>query len=390
MLYLDDLDVSKKVVLVRADLNVPLENGVIKDATRVTRSLPTLRHIIDNGGVCTVMSHLGRPKEHSPEFSLAPVASLLSELLGKPVKIIKQFGAEDSFSPDFVYLYENTRFYPGEDTNSPELAKLMGESCDIYVMDAFASSHREHASTFGVIDYAPISCSGFLFKEEIAAISELFHAPLRPVVAIIGGAKISSKIGLIDSLIDIVDVLVVVGGMANTFLKARGFEVGDSLCEDDQLEVARKIEVTAADKGVVTYLPQDFIIANKAQSITADYKALTEIEFGDIIYDVGKQTITALEAIISKANTILWNGPLGMFENKLYANGSLELAQIITRSDAKTIVGGGDTIRVLEEAGLIDKVSYASTGGGAFLDYLGNRKLPALEKLTRKDNVSSH
>lgn len=385
MLSLNDVSFSGKVALIRSDLNVPIENGVIKDSTRIVRSLPSLKHVIDKGGVCTIMSHLGRPKSYDKEFSLAPVAAELESLLGMPVILLDSFDAKRNLTSDNVYLYENTRFFSGETNNDIALAKDMGSCCDIYIMDAFASSHRKHASTYGVMDFAPISCAGVLFSDEIKNISQVFNSPIRPMVAVIGGAKISSKIGLLDSLLDVVDILVIVGGMANTFLKSSGCNIGKSLCEDDQLEVARKLKEKATENGVVIYLPQDFIIANDSKKIQSFNKNIKDVESEDVIFDVGDATLKSLEAIVSKSGLILWNGPLGMFENKLYAKGSVEFARLVTSSSAVTIVGGGDTLRVINETNLLSKVSYASTGGGAFLDFLGNRTLPSLEKLTQEE-----
>ncbi|MBT4884527.1 MAG: phosphoglycerate kinase [Legionellales bacterium] len=384
MLNIKDIAWQGKVALVRADLNVPIEKGVIKDTTRIKRSLATLEYILSQGGVCTIMSHLGRPAGYDEQCSLQPIANMLATFIGKKVLLLKDFDSDKKLNPDHVYLYENTRFFAGEAENNDNLSKKMASCCDVYVMDAFASSHRKHSSTYGIMSFAKECCAGFLLESEVAAISGLFLAPKRPVLAVIGGAKITGKIDLLDSLLEFIDILVVVGGMANTFLKAKSYNIGKSLCEDDKVGLAKNIIDRAASKGVVLYLPHDFIIASPESDIEAVQKEKNEIADGDIIYDIGSGTCAALENILNNSSTVIWNGPLGMFENKLYAQGSLFFAKVLAASQAYSVVGGGDTLRVITEAGVMDSISYASTGGGAFLDLLANRSLPALDLLNKK------
>ncbi|MBT4804467.1 MAG: phosphoglycerate kinase [Legionellales bacterium] len=384
MLKIKDILWQGKVALVRADLNVPIEKGVIKDATRIKRSLATFEYIIGQGGICTIMSHLGRPEGYNKDYSLKPIAKMLEDFLDKKVLLLNDFDSDIELSNDYIYLYENTRFFSGETTNSEVLSKKMSSCCDVYVMDAFASSHRMHASTYGVMNFSKEACVGFLLDSEVAAIKDLFLAPKRPVLAVVGGAKITGKIDLLDSLLDFVDVLAVVGGMANTFLKAKSYNIGKSLCENDKVSLAKKLSDRAASKGVVLYLPHDFIVANPDNNIDSIEKNKNEIIDGDIIYDVGSGTCLALEEIIKNSSTVIWNGPLGMFENRLYSKGSLFFAKTLAGSDAYSIIGGGDTLRVVAEAGVVDYISYTSTGGGAFLDLLANRSLPALDLLKTK------
>jgi phosphoglycerate kinase len=378
---IDAVDWHGKVALIRADFNVPLADNQVQDATRIERALPTIEAILQRGGIVSIMTHLGRPKGVDAAFSVRPVADRLSALLQKPVEVLADFDAAHPKTSDTVYLYENTRFFPGETRNDPALAQQMAACCDVWVMDAFATAHRAHASTMGVLSYAKEACAGYLFAEELTAISRLFDAPEKPIVAVVGGAKISGKIDLLASLLEWCDVIAIVGAMANTFHYAKGQSVGQSLYEPEQAALARSIMQRAMEKGVVIFLPQDHVVASEAMEAPV-CKAISQVQETDRIYDVGPQTLQALDTLVTHAKTVIWNGPLGWFENPLYSHGSYGFAKIVAANNVYSVVGGGDTIRVLTESTGLDSVSYVSTGGGAFLALLAHRTLPIVEALS--------
>ena len=378
---IDTIDWRDKVALIRADFNVPLADSQVQDTTRIERALPTIEAILQQGGTVSIMTHLGRPKGVDAAYSVQPVAESLSALLHMPVEVLSDFDPEHTKVPNTIYLYENTRFFPGETRNDPVLAQRMAACCDVWVMDAFATAHRAHASTMGVLSYAKEACAGILFTEELTAINRLFDAPERPILAVVGGAKVSGKIDLLTSLLEWCDVIAVVGAMANTFLYAKGQEVGRSLYEPEQVELARSIMQQAMEKGVVIYLPQDYIVATEAGE-KAIQKGIAEIDSTDCIYDVGPQTLMALNTLAVHSKTLIWNGPLGWFENPLYSHGSYAFAKTVAASSSYSVVGGGDTIRVLTESTGLSGVSYISTGGGAFLALLAHRTLPIIEALS--------
>ena len=379
---IDTIDWSGKVALIRADFNVPLDDGAVQDSTRIERALPTIEAILQRGGTVSIMTHIGRPKGVDAAYSVQPVAEVLSALLHSPVVVLSDFDPAYRHESQTIYLYENTRFFPGETRNDPALAQRMAACCDVFVMDAFATAHREHASTMGVLSAAKETCAGYLLAEECQAITPLFDAPQKPVLAVVGGAKIGSKIDLLVSLLEWCDVIAVVGAMANTFFYAAGQEVGQSLYEPEQVALARSIMQKAMEKGVVIYLPQDYIVASAAGEKSV-HKVAADVEPGDSIYDIGPETLAALNTLVSHAHTLIWNGPLGWFENPLYAEGSYAFAKMVASSNCYSVVGGGDTIRVLTESKAVEGISYISTGGGAFLALLAHRTLPIVEALSR-------
>ena len=379
-MLVSDLELTGKKVLVRSDLNVPIADGVILDSSRIIAALETFKYVIASGGILTIMSHLGRPSGigFEKEYSLRPIADVLEQYLNKPVKLLHDFSGDNS-DPSNIYLIENTRFFAGEVTACAKLSQQIAAICDVFVMDAFATSHRKHASTYAVIPYVKESCSGFLFNAEIAAIGKLFNGPKKPMVAVIGGAKISGKISVLESLLDMVDILVVAGAMANTFLQAAGHEVGRSFYEKEEIPTANNIMAKALEKGVVLYLPCDVITASNAEQQVAVTKVLAEVASEDIIYDVGPKTIAALRQIVTDANTVIWNGPLGMVEHEIYAKGSLEFARCLANSNTYSVIGGGDTLYAAQQ--FKDDFSYVSTGGGAFLELLANKSLAVVNLL---------
>ncbi|HLE15265.1 MAG TPA: phosphoglycerate kinase [Anaerolineales bacterium] len=380
-----DIDVDGKRVLVRVDFNVPIKNGVVGDDTRIRAALPTLQYLLDHGAALILCSHLGRPKGGpAPEFSLNPVAEHLSGLLGRPVKFVGEFvgpqaeKAASLLKPGEVLLLENTRFDPGETKNDPELSRRLASMADIYVNDAFGSAHRAHASTEGVAHYL-FGVAGFLMEQEIRYLGEAIANPARPFIAILGGAKISDKIGVIRNLLDKADQVLIGGGMANTFFKAEGYPVGDSLVEDGSLDTAR--ELLAKGKNRLR-LPVDVVIADRFEN-DAEKKV---IEMGPIpdgwrIMDIGPHSIEAYSKIIGDAGTVVWNGPMGVFELPNFAQGTFGLAKAVADSNATSIIGGGDSIAAIKQAGLSDRISHISTGGGASLEMLEGIVLPGLAAL---------
>ncbi len=390
MKYLNQIDVSGKKVLLRVDFNVPMDkSGKVTDDTRVRASLATINYIREKGARVIVTSHLGRPKgKRAAEFSLKPVAPILSGLLKKDVPFVddcvgeKALQAVADMKAGDVILLENLRFHPGEDKNDDAFAQELAKLCDVYINDAFAVSHRAAASNTAITKFVPVCAAGFLLKNEIEYFNKAMGNPARPLVAIIGGAKVSDKIKVLENVIDKVDCLIVGGGMAFTFLKAQGFNVGKSLCETEMLDLARKIMDKAKAKNVQFLLPVDTVIA-QAPSADAERNivAVKDIPDGWMGLDIGPATIAAFSDAVKTAKTVVWNGPLGMFELVPFSSGTFKLVDAVVASGALTIVGGGDTDTAIHKTGKSDQISYISTGGGAFLELLEGKTLPAVAAL---------
>jgi phosphoglycerate kinase len=385
---ISDVEVAGKKVLVRVDFNVPIKEGKVGDDTRVRAALPTIQYLLDHGAAVILCSHLGRPKG-GPEakFSLRPVAAHLSGLMGKPVAFAEDCvgplaeAAAAALEPGDVLLLENTRFHPEEEKNDLELARKLAALADIYVNDAFGSAHRAHSSTEGVARYLP-AVAGFLMEKEIRYLGQAIANPTRPFVAILGGAKISDKIGVIRNLLTKADVVLIGGGMANTFFKAQGYPVADSLVEDDALETARQLLVEGGSR---LRLPVDVVIAKVAEP-EAERKVMGmgAVAEGWRILDVGPQTVAAFSKVVAEAGTVVWNGPMGMFEVTPFATGTIGLAKAMADSSATTIIGGGDSVAAVQQAGLAEKITHISTGGGASLEMLEGLILPGLAALLDK------
>ena len=387
-----DIDLKDKKVLVRCDFNVPMdENKKITDNTRIVAAIPTIKYLLENNCAIILCSHLGRPKgEFKPEYSLAPVAEELSKLLGKEVIMAKDVIGEDAkqkaanLKQGQIMLLENVRFHKEETDNSPEFAKELASMAQIYVNDAFGTAHRAHSSTAGVAAYLP-AVSGFLIEKELKFLGNAINNPQRPFVAILGGAKVSDNIGVIDSLLDKVDTLMIGGGMAYTFFKAQGYEVGNSICELDKLDLAKQAMEKAKEKGVKLMLPVDTKIGKEFKPDTESKTvAWTEIPEGWEGFDIGEKTIKMFVDELQTAKTVVWNGPLGLFEFDQFAIGTNEIAKALSKIDATTIIGGGDSAAAVEKAGLADKMTHISTGGGASLEFLEGKKLPGIECLLDK------
>ncbi|MCC6673563.1 MAG: phosphoglycerate kinase [Thermomicrobiales bacterium] len=383
---LDGVDVAGKRVIVRVDFNVPIENGQIQDDTRIRAALPTLRRLLDGGAALVLISHLGRPKgKVRPEFTLRPVAQRLSELLDRPVAIAGDVIGDDArvkvtaAKPGDVILLENVRFEPGEEKNDDELARALAAFGDLYVNDAFGAAHRAHASTAGIAGYLP-AFAGDLMTSEVEALGALTGSPERPFVAILGGAKVSDKIGVIENLLSLVDAILLGGGMANTFLLAEGKAVGDSLVESDFVELASTIIRKAREQDVDLVLPVDVVAAQglDGQVVTVDADTIPD---GWAAYDIGPRTVDRFGEVIGNARTIFWNGPMGVFERSAFANGTLAVAKAVAESGAFTVIGGGDSVSAIEQSGLADKISHISTGGGASLEFIEGRTLPGIAVL---------
>jgi phosphoglycerate kinase len=390
MKYLDQIDVSGKKVLVRVDFNVPMDkSGNVTDNTRVKASLATINFLREKGSKVIVTSHLGRPKgKRVEEFSLKPVAPILAGMLNIDVPFIddcigeKAEKAVAAMKAGDVILLENLRFHPGEDKNDEAFAQELAKLCDVYVNDAFAVSHRAAASNTAITRFVPVSAAGFLLKNEIEYFNKAMGNPTRPLIAIIGGAKVSDKIKVLENVIDKVDRLIVGGGMAFTFLKAQGFNVGTSLCETEMLDLARKIMDKAKAKNVQFLLPVDTVIAQEPSAdAERNIVAIKDIPDGWMGLDIGPASITAFSDAVKTAKTIVWNGPLGMFELVPFSSGTFKMVDAVVASGALTIVGGGDTDTAIHKTGLSDKISYISTGGGAFLELLEGKTLPAVAAL---------
>ncbi len=388
---IEKVELKGKRVFIRADFNVPLdENGNITDDTRIRSTLPTINYALDAGAKVILASHLGRPKGNpSPKFSLAPVALRLNRLLSKEVKFAKDCIGPDvehlvqGMRPGDVLLLENLRFHGEEEKNDEGFSKALAAFTDVYVNDAFGTAHRAHASTYGITKHVKVSVAGFLMKKEIEYLQKTVANPVRPFVAILGGAKVSGKIGVIENLQNKVDKIIVGGAMAFTFIKARGQEVGNSLVEQDMLETAQRIRKGVRDKGVKFYLPVDFVVAENVND-GAETKIVTsqEIPKGWVGLDIGPATTRLFSEAIQDAKTIIWNGPMGMFEKDAYSRGTFAIARSVADAYATTIVGGGDTDVAVHKAGVSDSITFISTGGGASLELLEGKELPGLAALT--------
>jgi phosphoglycerate kinase len=385
---IEDVDVSGKKVLVRVDFNVPVKEGQVGDDTRIRAALPTIRYLLDHGAAVILMSHLGRPKgEPNPKYTLRPVAEHLGKQLGKEVKFssaavgreAEQAAAE--LQPGEVLLLENTRYYAGEEKNDAELSRQLAALGDIFVNDAFGTAHRAHSSTEGVAKHLP-AVAGYLMEKEIRYLGEAVANPERPFVAILGGAKISDKIGVIRNLLQKADTILIGGGMANTFFKAQGYPVADSLVQDEALDLARQL---LDEGGTKLRLPVDVVIADKFEAV-AESKVIPmgPVPDGWRILDIGPQTVENYQKVIADAKTVVWNGPMGVFEFPAFAKGTFAVAQAVADSDTVSIVGGGESVAAVQESGMADKITHISTGGGASLEMLEGLELPGLAALQDK------
>ncbi len=387
IIKMTEIELKDKRVLIREDLNVPIKNGKVTSSARIKAALFTIETAYKAGAKVMLMSHLGRPEEgkYDELFSLKPVANKLSELLHKKVIFIDDWNNVPELESGEVALFENVRFQKGEKKCDAELSKKMADFCDIFVMDAFGSAHRTHASTYGVAEYATIACAGPLLDTELEALSHALEKPNRPLVSIVGGSKVSTKLGVLQSVINLSDYLIPGGGIANTFLAAMGKPIGKSLYEKDLLNDAKKLLENAVKKNTKIPLPLDVIVANEiSETATAQIKDVDEVTENDMILDVGPKTQQEIVEIIAAAGTIIWNGPLGVFEFDQFASGTKILAKAIANSKAFSIAGGGDTLAAIEKFINTNDISYISTGGGAFLDYLESHKLPAVSILQQR------
>jgi len=381
---MNDLDLKGRRVLIREDLNVPVKNGVVTSDARIRASLPTIEAAQAAGARVMLMSHLGRPEEgvYAEEFSLAPVAARIAELLGRKVRFERDWLDGVACEPGEIVLLENVRFNKGEKKNNAELAKRMAALCDVYVMDAFATAHRAEASTHGVAKYAPVACAGPLLTGELDALEQALGNPRRPLIAIVGGSKVSTKLTVLESLLAKVDKLIVGGGIANTFLAAAGQPIGKSLHEPEMIDIARGLLTSSRASGAEIPLPSDVVVATEfAASAEADVKQASKVGQDEMILDIGPDTAERFAEALDGAGTIVWNGPVGVFEFDQFGEGTRVIAQAVARSPAFSIAGGGDTIAAIEKYGVGQDISYISTAGGAFLEFLEGKKLPAVEVL---------
>jgi len=381
-----DVDLSGKRVLIREDLNVPVADGKVTSDVRIRAALPTIRAALDAGAAIMLMSHLGRPTEGEPDdkFSLGPVAEHLSGLLGRDVPLVKDWLDGVEVTPGDVVLLENVRFHAGEKGCDPVLAKKMAALCDVFVMDAFGTAHRAQASTYGVAEHAAVACAGPLLAAELTALAKALDNPTRPFVAIVGGSKVSTKLTVLDALADIVDCLIVGGGIANTFIAADGHDVGKSLYEADMLDTARELAANCSDRAEIP-VPTDVVVADEfSADARATTKGIADVKANELILDIGPDTAKRFAEILAAAGTIIWNGPVGVFEFDSFGAGTKALAKAIASSDAFSVAGGGDTLAAIDKYGVADQISYISTGGGAFLEFVEGKKLPAVEILEKR------
>ncbi|CAO3308204.1 phosphoglycerate kinase [Pseudomonas asiatica] len=379
MLKMIDLDLTGRRVLIREDLNVPVKDGKVSSDARIRAALPTLKLALEAGAAVIVMSHLGRPKagQWDPAFSLAPVAACLGEKLGREVKLVRDWSQGLAVAPGEVVLLENVRFHEGEEDNDVDLARRLAALCDIFVMDAFGTAHRAQASTHGVARFAPLACAGPLLTAELEALATALANPARPMTAIVGGSKVSTKLAVLETLSDKVDQLIVGGGIANTFIAAAGYSVGKSLYEKDLIPAAK-----ALMEKVNIPLPSDVVVAKVFnESAEAVVKAVDAVADDEMILDIGPDSAAQLAMLLKDAKTIIWNGPVGVFEFEQFGAGTESLSLAIADSEGFSIAGGGDTLAAVDKYGIADRVSYISTGGGAFLEYVEGKILPAVEML---------
>ncbi len=387
IIKMTDLDLSGKRVLIREDLNVPVKDGKVSSDTRIRASLPTIEHARQAGAKVMLMTHLGRPKEgqYDQAFSLAPVAEHLSGLLGAPVRLINDWLHGIEVADGEVVLCENVRFNEGEKADDDNLARKMAGLCDVYVMDAFGTAHRAQASTHGVAKYAPVASAGPLLAAELEALAKALDNPRRPMAAIVGGSKVSTKLTVLDALSKVVDQLIPGGGIANTFIAAAGYPVGKSLCEHDLIPEARRLMDAASANGDEIPVPTDVVVGNEfSESAPATVKRVDQVADDDMIFDIGPQTAERYGELMQSAGTIVWNGPVGVFEFDQFGAGTKILGEAIANSNAFSIAGGGDTLAAVDKYGLTDRISYISTGGGAFLEFLEGKKLPAVAMLEQR------
>lgn len=386
ILRMVDLDLAGKRVLIREDLNVPVKNGKVTSDARIQASLPTIQHALNAGAAVMLMSHIGRPTEgeYNPEYSLQPVAEHLATLLNKPVRLEKDWLDGIEIHAGEIVLCENVRFNVGEGENNDELGKKMAALCDIFVMDAFGTAHRAQASTHAIAKFASISCAGPLLASELDALGRALETPEKPVIAIVGGSKVSTKLTVLESLSKKVDQLIVGGGIANTFIVAAGFSVGKSLVELDLIDEAKRLIAQAKAAGSDIPVPTDVVCAKEfSETAIATIKNVADIAEDDMILDIGPETAAHYANILKSAKTIVWNGPVGVFEIEQFAHGTQTLAYAIAGSDAFSIAGGGDTLAAIDKYGINDQISYTSTGGGAFLEFLEGKELPAVAILQK-------
>jgi phosphoglycerate kinase len=389
LIKMSDLNLSGKRVLIREDFNVPIKDGLITSDQRLRAGLPTLTKALEANAAVLVMSHLGRPQEgvYESRYSLKPVADYLQQHLNYPVRFVTNYLDGLSLNPGELVVCENVRFNHGEKANDDTLARKLAALCDVFVMDAFGTAHRAQASTCGVGKYAPIAAAGPLLVRELEALHQILKSPEKPIVAIVGGGKVSSKLSLLKQLVMRVNVLILGGGIANTFLKAQGHEVGVSLCENNLLDEARSILALATEAECKIPLPSDVVVSKSfSDSCPAFNKSLTQVAKDDMILDIGPETVARYVAVLDAAKTIIWNGPVGVFEFPQFAYGTRALAIAIANCDAVSVAGGGDTLAAIDQYDLTDQITYISTGGGAFLEYLEGRTLPAVAMLEMRAN----
>ena len=380
-------ELAGKRVLIREDLNVPIQDGVVTSDARIRAALPTIRLALEKRARVMIMSHLGRPKEgeFSEEASLAPVAKRLGELLGVPVPLKRDWLDGVEVDEGHAVLLENVRFNKGEKKDSDDLAKKMAALCDVYVMDAFGTAHRAEASTHGVAKFAPIACAGPLLVNELVALETALEKPARPMIAIVAGSKVSTKLTVLEALLARVDGLIVGGGIANTFLAAQGRKVGKSLYEPDMLDICNRLIAQAGRRGIEIPMPTDVVVAKEfSATAEADVKPVDAVAADEMILDIGPDTAERLAKILAAAGTIIWNGPVGVFEFEQFGEGTRALANAIARSKAFSLAGGGDTLAAIEKYHVEESISYISTGGGAFLEFVEGKKLPAVEILEQR------
>ena len=386
VLNMSEVDLAGKRVLIREDLNVPIADGEVSSEVRIRAAIPSIRAAVEAGAAVMLMSHLGRPTEGQPEakFSLALVAARLSELLGQSVELCTDWINGVEVATSQVVLLENVRFLAGEKACDDELSKRMASLCDVFVMDAFGTAHRAHASTYGVAKYASVACAGPLLSRELTALAKALDNPARPMVAIVGGSKVSTKLTVLGALENIVDQLIVGGGIANTFIAAAGNSVGKSLYEPDMLDIAVGLSNNTADRADIS-MPTDVVVAKEfSASAAATVRSISDVADDDLILDIGPETAANFATILQTAGTIIWNGPVGVFEIDQFGAGTEVIARAIANSAAFSVAGGGDTLAAIDKYGIANDVSYISTGGGAFLEFVEGKKLPAVEMLENR------
>ena len=389
MLRMEDVELSGRRVLIREDLNVPIRDGVVTSDARIRAALPTIKAALDAGAAVLVMSHLGRPVEGEPsaEHSLLPVAHHLETLLDRRVRLITDWIDGVEVAAGEIVLLENVRFLKGEKANDETLARRMAALCDVYVMDAFGTAHRAQASTHGVARYAPTACAGPLLAAELSALEKALSKPQRPVVAIVGGSKVSTKLTVIEALAGLVDQLIVGGGIANTFIAAAGHDVGNSLHEADMVDIAKRL--STSQDGAEIPLPVDVVVATRfAEDAEAVQKAVEQVGSDELILDIGSKTAEEFARLLAHAGTIIWNGPVGVFEFEQFGDGTRVVAEAVANSDAFSVAGGGDTLAAIDKYGVKDGISYISTGGGAFLEFVEGKTLPAVAVLRERAETS--